>query len=122
MSNIGKIDPKLKEKWVKALKSGKYIQTQGSLKEEDVHGTASYCCLGVLAQVYPGRTRWRVSPESKFYDMGTKRYYPKDIGHLGGTSLEHRILDDGIQSKLIDMNDSGNWDFEEIAEYIEENL
>lgn len=39
------------EKWVKALRSGKYKQGNGSLIEEDEHGNKKYCCLGVLGEI-----------------------------------------------------------------------
>jgi len=35
-------------KWINALRSGKYKQTQGFLKDE-----AGYCCLGVLDEINP---------------------------------------------------------------------
>lgn len=38
------MDPGIKRKWVEALRSGKYTQTVGTLR--DGYG---YCCLGVLA-------------------------------------------------------------------------
>jgi len=44
------------EKWVEALESGEFEQTQGALRAGD-----SYCCLGVACEVYrreTGRGRW----------------------------------------------------------------
>ena len=40
---------KFKEEWIKALKSGNYVQGAGSLRE-DRDGT-TYCCLGVACEV-----------------------------------------------------------------------
>lgn len=37
----------IKDKWLEALKSGKFIQTIGKLRREE-DGEVSYCCLGVL--------------------------------------------------------------------------
>lgn len=42
------MDKKLKAKWIKALKSGKYRQGTGRLYTKE---TRSYCCLGVLGKV-----------------------------------------------------------------------
>lgn len=39
------------KKWVKALRSGKYKQGNGSLVEEDKYGNKKYCCLGVLGEI-----------------------------------------------------------------------
>ena len=52
-----KMDPKIKKKWVKLLRSGKLPQTQGALyrpkeetrEDDDTPYPAGYCCLGVLA-------------------------------------------------------------------------
>jgi len=41
----------LKQDWITALKSGKYIQYQYSLKNPE--GCNEYCCLGVLAEIHP---------------------------------------------------------------------
>jgi len=38
-------------KWIKALRSGKYKQTTGSLKGMDANGDEAYCCLGVLQEI-----------------------------------------------------------------------
>lgn len=45
--------PEVAEKWVKALRSGEYKQTQGSLQHtKEVHeGPEGFCCLGVLCDV-----------------------------------------------------------------------
>jgi hypothetical protein len=39
-------------KWVKALRSGKYSQCKENLCTIDTEGNSSYCCLGVLTQLY----------------------------------------------------------------------
>ena len=40
------------EKWVKALRSGKYAKTKGLLCKVAKNGNKSYCCLGVLTELY----------------------------------------------------------------------
>ena len=47
------MDAKLKAKWVKALRSGKYRQGTGRLKREREDGEDEYCCLGVLREIQP---------------------------------------------------------------------
>lgn len=42
------LDPKIKNKWVKALRSGKFKQAIGTLYDSKTNG---YCCLGVLCVV-----------------------------------------------------------------------
>jgi hypothetical protein len=41
----------IKQKWVKALRSGKYKQGEGRLKQKD-----TFCCLGVLCDLYRKET------------------------------------------------------------------
>lgn len=40
------------KKWVKALRSGKYKQGIGMLKQFNSKGQAQHCCLGVLCELY----------------------------------------------------------------------
>ena len=40
------------KKWVKALRSGNYKQCKEDLCQVDDKGNLSYCCLGVLTQLY----------------------------------------------------------------------
>lgn len=45
-----RLDPRIKELWVKALRSGKFAQGQGRLCAVLLRGQEpSFCCLGVLA-------------------------------------------------------------------------
>ena len=39
-------------KWLKALRSGKYKQGRGTLCQTDKKGNESFCCLGVLCDLY----------------------------------------------------------------------
>ena len=43
---LKKMDPKVKRKWLKALRSGKYRRAQAQLAKN-----GRYCCLGVLCEV-----------------------------------------------------------------------
>ena len=43
---LPKMKVKYKKKWLKALRSGEFDQTKGSLADED-----GYCCLGVLCEI-----------------------------------------------------------------------
>jgi len=43
-----KFTQEIKDKWLEALKSGKYIQGTGRLRSED---KTKHCCLGVLCEV-----------------------------------------------------------------------
>lgn len=43
--------PDVKEKWLAALRSGKYRQGTGYLKYQVNDGTIRHCCLGVLCEI-----------------------------------------------------------------------
>lgn len=51
MENL-KFTKEIKENWLAALKSGKYVQGEGRLRRED-EGICKHCCLGVLADIHP---------------------------------------------------------------------
>lgn len=90
------MDKKLKDKWVKALMSGKYEQGRDCLVSGD-----RYCCLGVLGDVYG-------YPRLEF------------DAYLHDTHLE-RELPNEIQCELAGLNDEGI-PFPVIAGFIQENL
>lgn len=97
----------LRDKWVKALRSGKYKQTGDVLFDRHAN---SYCCLGVLCKV-----------------SGTK--IPSGASHLGVRGLRTLERDAGLgkmeggeqQRILADMNDKGD-SFKDIAKWIVKNV
>lgn len=46
------MNERVMKKWTKALRSGKYKQGYAALCVEDTKGTKSFCCLGVLCDLY----------------------------------------------------------------------
>ena len=106
------------QKWIDALRSGKYEQGKGALQSSP----DSYCCLGVACRV--------LSP----------RYYTYSDGMLGGGLpavefgapqwLADINKDFGLKTTgvtLDELNDKGGFTFDEIADllqavYIEEVL
>lgn len=98
-----KMPAKMKAKWLKALRSGEYSQTKGTLYNPV---TCGFCCLGVLQHtVSKGSVEtdeedmycnYAKEPSIKWYeDNGIKIY---------GTDLAE-YPDDPDLTKLIDMND-----------------
>lgn len=108
-----KMDPELKQKWVDALRSGKYKQGNGWLRDEKDR----YCCLGVLADVMA--TEWKL----------IHGVYRASIC-MDETDLNDDILPQEVREELIDMNDGQDRAtnpvprrrFTTIARWIEENL
>ena len=89
-----------KEKWVKALRSGKYRQCTGRLERNK-----KYCCLGVLRNL--------INPDSRLEQKGEHVLHTRHLNYVG---LHH-----DTQESLAQRNDDG-WSFRKIADYIEQRL
>lgn len=103
---------KLKNQWIKALLSGDYIQGQESLWNRTEN---TYCCLGVLGKIC-GVTGLSGDLQFQYLDPMNKnlrglKNVPEELRSVGG-----------IAKTLAKINDSGSYTFEQIAEYIKENL
>jgi hypothetical protein len=94
------VNPKIKQKWLKALRSGKYKQGQCALYEE-----GSYCCLGVLLHIN--------HPHSKSLgrDLDLQKHHCKEFG-----------LTQDMAFELQQMNDSFGYTFKQLAHFIEKAL
>lgn len=118
------MDPQIKADWVAALRSPRYAQATGVLRNEN-----GMCCLGVLCD--------RLDPEGWTQDVdgnflhrlggqGTKSPWGADttlayscerkLGLIHGGSVMHALT-----NILANKNDKGI-DFFNIADWIEENL
>lgn len=114
-----KLPKAFKRKWIKALRSGKYIQGDSALKTtsedeyfESEEKVTKYCCLGVACVISGARIIESAYPGfiDGFRSVRGMRKVPK---LLHGSS--------GIPEKLANLNDQGN-SFERIALWIEKNL
>lgn len=107
------MDPKLKAKWIEALRSGKYKQGKGNLCHKGY-----YCCLGVLCELLKNRPKFikYVNPYMKNVSYGGL------FAELSVDQCEIIGINYNSTRKLITMNDDIGNSFEEIADWIEENL
>ena len=94
------MDKELKEKWVAALRSGKYEQYAPAIDGYRNERSNKFCCLGVLAYCV--------------LDVNKRQFSVRP------TFLRHGLTGD-VMSELISMNDTGK-SFNEIADYIEAKL
>lgn len=107
--------------WVKALRSGKYKQTQGTLTriEAKTGEILGHCCLGVLcglavkAKVIPSP---RVGTNDLYYD-GNNATLPASVISWAGMKDETGTL--SFKATLASVNDSGK-SFKQIARIIEQ--
>ena len=110
----------LRDKWCAALRSGKYKQGEGALKERDWNGKITFCCLGVLRELAPGLARKHRNGE-KLSSPSLKR-----VGMSKDQHKEAIARNDGRQQDSID----SIWNyrfkkrqtFKQIANWIEANL
>jgi hypothetical protein len=107
------------KKWIKALRSGKYAKTTGQLCRVAQNGNKSYCCLGVLTELYNKEHAVKESligndlpySVSKWAGMGSEIGIIAGSGHYSGQTLAD--LNDCPQSKR---------SFMRIADIIERNV
>jgi len=106
------------EKWVEALRSGKYNQSKGFLHRtlEDNNG---FCCLGVLCDI-SGLGHWDTYGSYEVYRTGS---FVADITLPYGVMLWAGMKDasgdrEGKKLPLSTLNDNG-YSFSRIADIIE---
>jgi hypothetical protein len=113
-------------KWVKALRSGKYKQTSGTLQDD-----VGYCCLGVACDVFAketGKGKWRTADFSSgkqfITNFGTdeEMIHEADLPPAVMRWFGIRKSDPVLRSRgqtASHVNDVEGWDFDEIASAIE---
>lgn len=147
-----KLKPEVKKKWLAALRSGDYQQVKHKLRVETEDGKPSFCCLGVLCDIYEkeGYTeaQWHFRGERtddgnrSMQIAGEQTYVPQLIqgwAFEGYHDADLRMYDnkdflfdnsDKFVKKvegykdltLWKLNDEFNMTFEEIADVIEEKF
>lgn len=103
-----KLPKDFKDKWVTALRSGKYKQTDAVIHNSL---TDSYCCLGVACRIaYPER-------DLREYSVITEGEFD-----LVPVVIQGQSIDNIVVRHLTSMNDTEKKTFAEIADWIEGNL
>lgn len=107
------MDKKIKARWIKALRSGRYRQIQLDLADSE----NGRCCLGVLRTICRNKSHHQndaqmLSPEfCEKVGLG-----PEIAAECAGTPPKKS------QGYLSLLNDDKGYSFEEIADFIENNL
>lgn len=125
-----KMNSLVKERWLEALRSGKYKQAQNLLKHTDKNNeNPEFCCLGVLCELAVESNI--ISPSEMNIDeewayMGHSDLTPPEVSDWAGFSDSNPevAIDDDLRYTLClsDLNDTYAYDFEKIADIIEEVL
>ena len=116
------MNPQIKQKWVDALRSGEYQQTQRRLHDEN-----GFCCLGVLCDLYrkENQLEWEPSTHSKnaYVFQDTMAVLPLSVIEWSDIADNNPLVnyEPGEICTLADLNDKGST-FNEIADLIEKQL
>jgi len=109
----------IKQKWVDALRSGEYQQTQERLHDEN-----GFCCLGVLCDLYgkENNVEWEPSTHNGnvYIFQNMVAVLPLSVVEWAGVEDSNPYVNGGIGT-LSGLNDKG-FTFNEIADLIEEHL
>lgn len=115
-----KLDPEAKKKWVEALRSGNYQQGEGALKADTEDGLV-YCCLGVLCEIMVNDKAWQLQETSTGPIYGLMNRNTAYLPDFIRDEVFNHTADASIDMILAQANDAGA-SFDEIADWIEENL
>lgn len=107
-----------KKEWVKALRSGEYLQTQNRLVSTESH--PGFCCLGVACDLLAskGIGKW-IDDKSwgVFY-----RYLRDNRNYIPGASIQKFLGGADFCNMLAYLNDDEGKSFKQIANYIEKHI
>lgn len=122
------MNPRIKQRWLEALRSGEYKQTTENL--QDCRG---FCCLGVLCDLHAKErgTNWvRLNDNYELY--GEAQTLPLSVQEWAGLDndmggvVDFDYEDDDVMyvksESLPVINDTWNKNFNEIADLIETQL
>lgn len=112
-TSYGKLPKIFKQKWIDALRSRKYKQTQSTLVQQIGETKIGkpimgYCCLGVAGSICGVTSR-------DMEELG-------DLSPITTGRIPKLLKDSQLATKLIDMNDEDEYSFAKIATWVEKNL
>ena len=110
------MNEQVKQKWVSALRSGDYQQTQNYLHTND-----GFCCLGVLCDLYgkEHNVEWNLADDGNNYEFQDKKAsLPSPVVEWAGVEDCNPVI--SFRS-LANLNDTGST-FNQIADIIEQHF
>ncbi len=119
--------PKIKQKWLEALKSEEYNQSSSRLKTDK-----GFCCLGVLCDIHRKTIKkkdykWESPKDGIFSYLESEASLPKIVIEWAGLSNEWGNLKKEVKYKNVNhnslyrLNDEG-MTFKQIAKVIEKQF
>ena len=106
------MNQEIKKKWVEALRSGEYKQEVGYLRKDN-----KFCCLGVLCDIYEKETG------KDAFNQNHQEVLPYNVSEWAGLGIVYSpCIKQKNNHTLSYLNDIGNCDFQEISNWIDEEL
>jgi len=113
----------LRDKWIKALRSGRYTQATGKLQKVDNEGEViGNCCLGVLCRVARFKPVEDIDTGGIYFKKGDLQ---TGYAYFTNKTINYFGLSNETVVNLTSMNDGFDEQpksFNEIADWIENNL
>jgi len=119
-----KLNPQLKASWVDALTNGTYVQAKDVMYKTTVNDVHEMCCLGVLEHICGSTIDELRIAEDNMPEGMLDRKSPESVlsQKVELTRINNLSIYRGsLEGYLAHMNDGGK-SFEEIANFIKENL
>lgn len=121
-----KIDPIFKALWIADLRSGKFTQCQGQLRDD--YDEKKYCCLGLACDTFCRKIMKKKSIWVRSHNFATntsetpiKTEFQFNKGFMPSWLSDKIKLPKRTQDRLAHMNDAGKT-FDQIADWIEKYL
>lgn len=111
------MDKKIKQKWLKALRSGKYKQGKYQLRRED-----SFCCLGVLCDIHSKEQGISWEESTSGTNEISENSGNFEILLPPKVELWSGLANNDVLRQLVSKNDDEGASFKEIADIIDTNL
>lgn len=122
------MNPRIKQRWLEALRSGEYKQTTENLRDSN-----GFCCLGVLCDLHAQERNLNWVQRIDSYELyGEIQLLPLSVQEWAGLDndmgglVDFEYERDGVMyvksESLPEINDTWNKDFNEIADLIEAQL
>jgi hypothetical protein len=137
MSLLNKMNPEIKQKWVDALRSGEYSQSDGKLRSHQ-----GFCCLGVLCDLYsqePLTKGWKfkeafeeenTQAKDYWYFDGESEFLPESVKEWAGLGFNNPQVKVELEEdeealfyfdEIANLNDAG-YTFPQLANIIEDQF
>lgn len=118
-----RMNPEIKEKWLTALRSGDYKQGKGWLCRVERDDSKTYCCLGVLTDLYIQEMgfEWERGVSCLYFDERAAVLPPSVMNWSSVSDSGLFYGEEGEEGELTSVNDTSD-NFDKVIQIIEEKF